>query len=156
MKISPKLLSTSLAFIVAPLFVSADDISLNPSNWTANSDAKVTAQGDELRVKSLASSVWLAPAERIKYQQDDALEVQYALRGGNLIVQANWFDANGNYLETATLGKTTSDKDQALFRVAPSKQFVKAAEFYEVKLWIEADMPSLTLESLSILRDVDS
>lgn len=134
--------------------VAADVISLNSEQWTAAPEAKLSTANNQLRVKSLASSLWLVPSKRLSYEEGDVLELRYDLRGGNIIVQANWFGQSGQFLETTTLGKATSADDKALFRVTCSPESARLNPNYELKIWVEADMPSLTLQSIQVRQDV--
>ncbi|MGE9292864.1 MAG: hypothetical protein ACQKBW_04565 [Puniceicoccales bacterium] len=150
---NPKFYSSLIFASLLPLLSAAEQFSLSPENWQSSSDAKLNTQDGLLRVKSLASSIWLVPSLRMDYADGDVVDIEYALRGGNLIVQANWFDPSGRFIETATLGKTTFSKTQAYFPVSPPAN-AQDASTYELKLWVEADMPSLTLKSLNIKRGV--
>ncbi len=143
-------LSVLFALIFGVTSAWAESVSLSPEAWQRSPEAKLSQSGSSLRVKSLASSIWLVPQQRIHYKGSDVVDIAYKLRGGNLIVQANWFDADGSYLETTMLGKATYKGEQASFRVSGSRAATSTDSTYELKLWVEADMPSLTLESISI------
>ena len=132
----------------------SEPISLTPESWQGAPSVRLSEQDGHLRIKSLDSSIWFGPRGRISHGKGDVVSVDYRLRGGNLVVQANWFDGSGKFLETADLGQTNSDKRTAMFRVEGSDSLPKQGLFYELKFWVEADMPSLELRSLSIDRGV--
>ncbi|GHC12448.1 hypothetical protein [Cerasicoccus arenae] len=159
MKTTPAHLLAFLVFTLLTATVcSAESITipLAIDKWDVAREAKLGKADGELRVKSLASSVWLVPQERIRYEDGDVLDIRYVLRGGNLVFQLNWFDASGDFLETTTIGKATSAKNEAIFRVSCSDKVKEAGPQYELKIWIEADMPSLSIESIKIIRGVQN
>ena len=116
----------------------SEPISLTPESWQGAPSVRLSEQDGHLRIKSLDSSIWFGPRGRISHGKDDVVSVDYRLRGGNLVVQANWFDGSGKFLETADLGQTNSDKRTAMFRVEGSDSLPKQGLFYELKFWVGA------------------
>lgn len=129
----------------------ANEISISnaSSAWEADENTRLSNSSGALAAKSLASNTWLSPESTFDYEPDTSLNIEYQLRSGNIIIQANWFDANGNYIETTKLGTDTSENNTASFPVV-KPETGESLETYRIKIWLEAELPSFELKSLSI------
>lgn len=126
-------------------------ISTKANNWEADENARLSDSSGGLKVKSMANNIWLEPKKSFPYTPETSLVMDYDLRSGNIIVQANWFDANGNYLETTRLGMDTSENTRAQFPIIP-QEAGESAKTYRIKIWLEAELPRFQLKSLSIQK----
>ncbi|WOO41844.1 hypothetical protein [Rubellicoccus peritrichatus] len=129
------------------------NVSTDLSGWEWDEKAKLSGSTEGLVVKALSNNTWLSPKESFTYEPGTALKMEYQLRSGNVIVQANWFDLDGNYLETSKLGMDTSDNTTAQFSVVKPESAVYA-KTYRIKIWLEAELPSFELKSLAIAEGV--
>lgn len=142
--------------LIGGLSAATRSLSLDLEDWKFSPEVKTSTDNAHLQIKSLASSIWLAPETRLDYTERDVLDLRYALRGGNLVVQANWFDAGGQFLETTTLGQATAGDEKALFRVTCNEDLANTDLSYEIKIWVEANMPRLELESVRIYPETEN
>lgn len=150
----PAFLASALMMLSAHICFSKD-LSLDPSNWESESKVKLSKSSDGLTVKSLSTSIWILQKQENDFEDDDSIAIEYDLRGGNLIIQANWFDSAGDFIESTTLGRTNSDEKKALYPLVSQRGGNISYARYMLKIWVEADMPSLTIQSLGIVKNVD-
>jgi hypothetical protein len=130
--------------------VNSQDISLNAEQWESSHGTIIKNKGDSLTAKSIENTIWLSPVEMIPVVKNSTATLDYSLRSGNLIIQADWFDAEGSYLQTTDLDHSTAESTQVKFSINTT---LASQASYRLKLWAEADMPNLRIDSLKISQE---
>ncbi|MDQ8208046.1 hypothetical protein QEH52_11040 [Coraliomargarita sp. SDUM461003] len=147
------LLLTLLSY--CQLQAKVSDISLTPENWETETSTILKPKGSSLTAKSMNSSIWLSPRDQLEYGDNLSAQLKYALRSGNLVVQANWFNDSGEYLKTTELHRTNSEATRTQFEISKPIELNDNASYYRLKLWVEADMPNLQIEAFAIVASGD-
>lgn len=126
-------------------------ISNAPGGWDHSPGTQLSESGGALHAKSMESAIWISPKAMLTYQPKTGLTVDYKLRGGNIIAQADWFDANGTFIGTSELGRGTAANTRLITAIAAEENAGRKAKSFRLKLWVEADMPRLTLNSVRLV-----
>lgn len=126
------------------------NFSLTPESWESNPSTILNAKKDTLTIKSIQSSIWVSPTDVVNFVEGSVAKVDYSLRSGNLIIQANWFDAEGAYLKTSELHRSNSESRTTSFDIIKPESDNAPIVSYRLKIWIEADMPNMEILSFRI------
>tara|TARA_R110002111_G_scaffold125529_1_gene190010 strand:+ start:541 stop:1401 length:861 start_codon:yes stop_codon:yes gene_type:complete len=126
------------------------EVSLAPQHWESSQSTVLNSKAEALTAKSMNNSIWLSPLEKLNFENETMGEIHYSLRSGNLVIQANWFDAAGNYLKTTDLNRSTAETGISKFVIAKPHSDEIAGTYYRLKFWVEADMPNLKIKNLKI------
>ncbi|MDQ8193915.1 hypothetical protein QEH59_05735 [Coraliomargarita sp. SDUM461004] len=145
-----KLLKIALLIIsCCQLNAESLQLSLVPDKWEVSQSTITNSKQNTLTVKSINNSIWLSHKDLVSYVEGSVATLEYSLRSGNLVIQADWFNAEGNYLKTTNLHKSTSESKATSFKINKALPDTDSA-YYRLKIWVEAEMPNLQIYTLEL------
>lgn len=128
------------------------DVDLDPTAWNSAPEFEAVREGNLLVLRGAGESGWAAPRMSWPTARSLDLSLEGSPEGGQLIVQAEWFDRSGVMVAAVEVFRISGSSIQT--HGAPLKA-PEGATSFGLKFWMEGSPAKASLARLTITRTPD-